>query len=179
MSLTAEPNFTDYINRISDIFSVSPDLFPKTIGGSATEDDLVTQIIRFDLPDPTNPREGPDPPHIFITTPPNTTKRREELGRDTRDVQGSYSLEMEYWIVIVSQDRSDPILAEEKLYKIMSVVTNILSKNKRLIDPTTLLDPLAARSNWKDFPFVMGDLTQQDIKARNVVLFPTVGISLR
>lgn len=179
MSLSAEPDLGDYVKRISNMLALSADLFPKTIGGSATAEDLVTQVIEFELPLSSNPREGPDPPHIFVTTPPNPTKRREELGRDTRDVQGSYSLEMEYWIVVVSQDRSDPILAEEKLYKIISVVTNILSKNKRLIDPTTLLNPLAVRSHYEIFPYVMGGMTQQDIKAKNVVLFPTVGISLR
>ncbi|KKN76248.1 hypothetical protein LCGC14_0372740 [marine sediment metagenome] len=179
MSLSAEPDFGDYIVRISNILSVNATLFPRTVGGSTTEDDLVTQVIEFALPLPSDPREGPDPPHIFITTPPSPIVRREELGRDTRDVQGSYSLEMEYWIVVVSQDRSDPILAEQKLYKIISVITNILSKNKRLIDPTTLLNPLATFSHWEVFPYVMGDMTQQDIKAKNIVLKPTVGISLR
>lgn len=179
MSLTAEPDYTDYINRISDILAVNATLFPKSVGGSSTEDDLVTQIIEFDLPIPSNPREGPDPPHIFITTPPSPTRRREELGRDSLNIQGSYSLEMEYWIIIVSQDRSDPILAEQKLYKILSVVTNIFSNNKILEDPTTLDNPLAAFSHYEVFPYVMGDLMQQDIKAKNVVLFPKVGISLR
>lgn len=179
MSLTAEPDFGDYIKRISNILSVNATLFPKTIGGSATEEDLVTQVIEFELPLPTNPREGPDPPHIFVTTPPNPIKRRQQWGRDSRDVQGPYALDMEFWIIVVAQDRADPILAEEKLYKILSVVTNIFSKNKRLIDPTTLLNPLAATSGWDIFPYVMGDMTQQDIKAKNVVLKPTVGISLR
>jgi len=179
MSLSAEPDFGDYVRRISNILSVNATLFPKTVGGSATEEDLVTQVIEFELPLPSNAREGPDPPHIFVTTPPSPIKRREELGRDTRDVQGSYSLEMEYWIVIVSQDRSDPILAEQKLYKIISIVRNIFSSNKRLIDPTTQLNPLAAFSHTDVFPYLMGDLTQQDIKAKTVVLKPTVGISLR
>jgi len=107
------------------------------------------------------------------------TGLQRELGRDTRDVQGSYSLDMELWIVVVAQDRSDPVLAEQKLYKIISIVTNILSKNKRYVDPTMLDNPLAARSHYEVFPFVMGDLTQQDIKAKNIVAFPTVGISLR
>ena len=179
MSLTAEPDFGDYVLRISDILSLSALLFPRSVGGSTTEDDLVNQIINFDLPTPSNPREGPDPPHIFITTPPNPVKRREQRGRDTIDVQGPYDLYMEYWIVVVSQDRSDPILAEQKLYKIISAITNTLSKNKRLIDPTTLLSPIAATSEWNVFPYVMGDMTQQDIKSKNVVLTPQVGINLR
>ena len=179
MSLTSEPDYGDYVLRISDMLSLSSLIFPKSIGGSPTEEDLVTQIINFELPLPSNPREGPDPPHIFITTPPSTTVRRVQWGRDSRDVQGSYGLEMEFWIVVVSQDRSDPILAEQKLYKIISAITNTLSTNKRMIDPTTLLNPLAATSEWKVFPYVMGDLTQQDIKAQNVVLKVTVGINLR
>jgi len=179
MSLTSEPNYSDYVIRLSNMLSLAPNLFPRSIGGSPTEEDLVTQIIEFDLPTPSNPREGPDPPHIFITTPPSVTRKRQQWGRDSRDVQGPYSLDMEFWIVVVSQDRSDPILAEQKLYKIISVVTNILSKNKRMIDPTTLLNPLAATSHYEVFPFVMGDLTQQDIKAKNVAFFPTVGINLR
>ena len=48
MSLSAEPDFGDYVLRISDILALSPLLFPKTIGGSATEDALVTQIINFE-----------------------------------------------------------------------------------------------------------------------------------
>ena len=179
MSLTAEPDFGDYVIRLSNMLSLSPDLFPRSVGGSSTEEDLVTQIIEFELPLPSNPREGPDPPHIFITTPPNPVKRRQQFGRDTIDVQGPYSLDMEFWIVVVSQDRSDPILAEQKLYKILSIITNILSKNKRLIDPTTLLNPITNTSDWNIFPYVMGDLTQQDIKAKNVVLLPSVGINLR
>ena len=71
MSLSAEPDFTDYVNRISDILSLSADLFPKSIGGSATEEDLVTQVIEFDLPLPSNPIEGPGPPHY----PPKPGRR--------------------------------------------------------------------------------------------------------
>jgi len=179
MSLSVEPDFGDYVLRISDILALSALLFPRSIGGDNTVQDLVTQIINFELPLPSNPREGPDPPHIFITTPPNPVVSREQSGRDSRDVQGPYTLKMEYWIVVVSADRSDPILAEQKLYKIISAITNTLSANKRLIDPTTLLDPLAATSGWNIFPYVMGDLTQQDIKSKNVVLRPTVGINLR
>ena len=80
MSLNSEPNYSDYVIRLSNMMAMSADLFPRSVGGSTTEDDLVTQIIEFDLPLPSNPREGPDPPHIFITTPPSPTRRREELG---------------------------------------------------------------------------------------------------
>lgn len=178
MSLTAEPDFGDYVNRISDILALSALLFPRSVGGSKTEDDLVTQIINFELPLPSNPREGPDPPHIFITTAPSPTTRRQQWGRDSRDVQGSYSLEMEFWIIVVSQDRSDPILAEQKLYKIISAVTTILQKNKRLIDPTTLDNPLATTTTYDVIPYLL-DITQQDIIVKNVVLRPKVGINLR
>lgn len=176
MSLNLEPDYSDYIIRLSDILSLSALLLPKTIGGSATEQDLINQIIEFELPLPENPVEGPGPPHIFITTPPNPIKSTEQLGRDSRDAQGPYALDMEYWIVVISSG-TDPIDSEKKIYKIISAITTTLQKNKRLTD--SLGDnPLAATTTYNVFPYIL-DTTQRDLIAKNIVLRVKVGINLR
>lgn len=178
MSLSEEPDYNIYVERIFDILSKSAKLLPKTVGNSTTEEDLVNQIIKYELPLPENPREGPDPPHIFISIPPKPTIRREQQGRNSRDAQGPYALYMEFWIVVVVSDRSDFILSQQKLYKIISVVTTLLQQNKRLIDPTTLLNPLAVETEYDVFPYLL-DIDQKDIVSKNIVLKPKVGINLR
>jgi len=177
MSLSIEPDYQPFINRLVLICEQSALLFPNSIGGDNTATDLVTQIIKNQLPIPQLPVEGPGPPHIFVTTSETPKISEEQRGRDDRNTQGSKRVTLEFYIIILSIDRTR-IDAEQKLYPIISAVTTELSKNKRLINPTDSLDPLAITHSFQVVPYIY-DITNNETVAKNVVVRPTLGVNLR
>jgi hypothetical protein len=175
MSLTIQPNYNSYIDRIELILKNSTLLFPQTIGGDPDTPDLVKQIIKYELPVPEN-AQGPDPPHVFITTSRNPLQGRKQIGRDSRDAQGPENLTLEFYIVVVVRE---PTLAEseKKMYDIISALTTTLDKNKRLTDLGGQ-NPLANTSQYFVVEYLL-DTDQKEQIAKNVLLRPSVNVNLR
>ena len=177
MSLSIEPDYQTFIDRLVLICEKSSLLFPKSIGGDNTKQDLITQVIPNQLPIPNLPIEGPDAPYIFVTESETPKITEEQRGRDSRDVQGSKRVTLEFYMVILSSSRSREE-SEKELFAIISALTTELSKNKRLTDPATGLLPLAATHTFQVIPYIY-DITQNETLAKNVVLRPTLGVNLR
>lgn len=179
MSLNIEPDYQPFVDRLVLICEQSALIFPKSIGGDNTKVDLVTQIIKNQLPIPQLPVEGPGPPHIFVTTSETPKISEETVGRDSIDTQGGKRVTLEFYIIILSIDRGR-VEAEQKLYPIISAVTTELSKNKRLGIPSTppILSPLAITHTFQVVPYNY-DITQNETVAKNVVIRPVLGVNLR
>ncbi len=178
MSLTAEPNFQDYIERISNILSTSALLLPKSIGGDATATDLVNQVIENQLPIPNLSVDGPDPPYVFVTTSRTPIVLQEQKGRDSRDEQGPRRTTMEFYLVILSASNVGRQGSEAQANEIVSAVATTMGKNKRLTDPSTGLSPLAATTSYEIVPYIY-DIQQNTTVAINVVVRVVVGVNLR
>lgn len=177
MSLSIEPDYQPFIDRLVLIFQKSALLLPNSIGGDATKSDLVNQIIPNQLPIPNLPVEGPDAPYIFVTSSEVPKIVEEQRGRDSRDVQGSKRVTLEFYNVILSSSRSRQE-SEKELFAIVSALTTELSKNKRLINPTDSLDPLAITHTFQVVPYIY-DITQNETLAKNVVVRAVLGVNLR
>ncbi len=177
MSLSSEPDYQTFIDRLVLICEKSALLFPKSIGGDNTKQDLITQVIPNQLPIPNLPIEGPDAPYIFVTESEIPKINEDQRGRNSRDVQGSKRVTLEFYMVILSSSRSREE-SEKELFAIISALTTELSKNKRLTDPATGLLPLAATHTFQVVPYIY-DITQNETLAKNVVLRPTLGVNLR
>ena len=177
MSLSVEPDYQDFIVRLHDILVASPLVFPRTVGLDNDAEDLVNQIILNELPIPQLPVDGPGPPHIFISQSRTPLIQTEQMGRDSRDVQGSKRVTLEFYIVIISRgiERQE---SESKLFNIISAVTTELSKNKRLAVPLTFTDPKAATHTFEVVPYIF-DITNKELHAKNIVVRPVVGVNLR
>ena len=177
MSLSIEPDYQTFINRLVLICEKSALLFPKTIGGDNNKLDLVRQIIKNQLPIPQLSIAGPDPPYIFISTSETPIVSQEQRGRDSIDVQGGKRTMLEFYCIILSESIGR-IEAEQQLYPIISALTTELSKNKRLTDPATGLSPLATTHTFQVVPYIY-DITQNETVAKNVVVRATVSVNLR
>lgn len=177
MSLNIEPDYQTFIDRLVLIFQKSALLLPNSIGGDGTKTDLVNQIITNQLPIPNLSIEGPDAPYIFVTSSEVPKIVEEQRGRDSRDVQGSKRVTLEFYNVILSSSRSREE-SEKELFAIVSALTTELSKNKRLINPTTSLDPLAITHTFQVVPYIY-DITQNETLAKNVVVRVVLGVNLR
>ena len=177
MSLNVEPDYQTFITRIAKILRASALLFPKSIGGDNTKQDLITQVIENQLPIPQVAVEGPAPPHIFVAQSETPIITQEQRGRDELNKQGSKMLTLEFYIVAISVAR-DRVEASRELFPIISAVTTDLGKNKRLIDPATSLDPLAMTHSYNVVPYIY-DITNNETVAKNIVLRPTLGVNLR
>jgi len=178
MSLSVEPDYQTFIVRIAAILRASALIFPKSVGGDDTVEDLVTQIIENQLPIPQLTVEGPGPPHIFVAQSEVPQVSSEQRGRDSRDVQGGKRVTLEFYIVIISAAGRDRQEAEASLFPIISAVTTELGKNMRLIDPATSLDPLSITHKYNVAPYIF-DITQNETVAKNVILRPVLGVNLR
>src|SRR6185312_960147 len=158
MSLTVTPNYNDYIDRIALILSKSTLLFPNSVGGDETQQDLVKQIIAHELPQNETPITGGGPPHIFIKESRNPIYERKQVGRDSIDAQGPESFTLEFYIV--------------------QAVTTTLDKNKRLLDDTGN-NPIAKSSQWVTVPWLLENNEQRELLAVNVIFRPEVYVNLR
>ena len=177
MSLSVEPDYQDYINRIVEILQNSALVFPKSIGGDNTATDLVNQVIANQLPIPQLTIDGPGPPHIFVAQSETPIIKQEQRGRDSRDAQGSKRMELEFYIVIISGGTRSKAESDSQLFNIISAVTTTLGKNKRLLD-TNSLNPIAFTHTYNVVPYIF-DITQNETTAKNVVIRPVVGVNLR
>ena len=177
MSLNIEPDYQTSIDRLVLISEKSALLFPKSIGGDNTKQDLITQVIPNQLPIPQLAIEGPGPPYIFVTSSESPLIGEDQRGRDSRDIQGSKRITLEFYMIVLSiaRNRSE---AERELYAITYALTTELSKNKRLTDPATGLLPLAATHTFQVVPYIF-DITQNETVAKNIVVRPVVGVNLR
>jgi len=68
---TGEIDFNVFIARFGEMFRKSALLFPKSIGGSTTVQDLVEQVIDYNMAIPQDVVVGEGPPHIFVREAPN------------------------------------------------------------------------------------------------------------
>lgn len=177
MSLSIEPDYQTFIDRLVLICQQSALLFPKSIGGDNTKQDLITQVIPNQLPIPNLSIEGPDAPYIFVTESETPKITEEQRGRDDRNTQGSKRVTLEFYMVILSSSRSREE-SEKELFAIISALTTELNKNKRLTDPATGLLPLSITHSFQVVPYIY-DITQNETLAKNVVLRPTLGVNLR
>ncbi len=177
MSLSIEPDYQTFIDRLVLILRASALLFPKSIGLDDTKQDLITQVIPNQLPIPNLSIEGPDAPYVFVTESETPKISEEQRGRDSSDTQGSKRVTLEFYMVILSSSRSREE-SEKELFAIISALTTELSKNKRLTDPATGLLPLAATHTFQVVPYIY-DITQNQTLAKNVVLRPVLGVNLR
>lgn len=176
MSLTSNPNFNDYVERIVEIFNASPLLFPHTVGQDNDVQDLIKQVIPYLIPNPLDP-QGPQYPHIVVTTSRNPIIFRQQTGRNSRDEQGPELLELEFYIIIICKDSRGIVESEQQSYDIRSAVTTVLDRKKRLTD-TNDENPLCATSTWIDVPYLI-ESDQKELIARNIIFRPKVYVNLR
>ncbi len=176
MSLSVEPDYQDFIVRIADILRRSPLLFPKSVGGDNSVQDLVTQIIENQLPIPQLSIEGPDPPYIFVAQSENAIVSQEQRGRDSRSTQGSKRMTLEFYLVVLSSSRSKKD-SDSELFNIISAATTELGRNKKLTDSSDL-NPLSINLKYNVVPYIY-DITQNETAAKNIILRPVLGVNLR
>jgi len=179
MSLNIEPDYQTFVARLALILRSSALLFPKSIGGSTTVQDLITQVITNQLPIPQLSVEGPDPPYVFVANSKTPQVLEEQRGRNTIDTQGGKRVTLEFYIVVLSSNRGR-VESEVELGPIISAVTTELSKNVRLGIPSAppILSPLAISHTFDVVPYIY-DITQNQTVARNIVIRPVVGVNLR
>lgn len=179
MSLNIEPDYQTFIDRLVLILQSSALLFPNSVGGDNTKDDLVNQIIPNQLPIPQLPVEGPGPPHIFVAQSNTPQISEEQRGRDSIDTQGGKRIILEFYVIVISAARSKQESSVE-LFAIISAATTELSKNKRLAIPSTppLLSPLAITHTYQVVPYIF-DITQVSTVAKNIVIRVSLGVNLR
>ncbi len=173
--LTTTPKLNDYINRFENILINSILLMPKT-NGSTTKNDLVNQIIKYEIPLAENPPEGLGPPHLFISVSPNVMTRKEPKGRSSINEQGPEKYFMEYYLIVVAQDPSSYQRSQEQLYTIIEAITTTLKKNLRMLDDASA-NPIA---NTLDI-IVVPYLLQSDeitVVAKNIIVRPQVFVNL-
>ncbi len=177
MSLVTQPKYNDYVDRFELILRTSTLLMPKT-NGDDTKNDLVNQIIKYEIPIADNPPDGLGPPHIFISVPENPLIRREQRGRNTRDEQGPEKQTLEFYIIVVAQDPQSYELSQKQMYTIIEAITTTFTKNLRLTDGAGL-NPLATRLEYVVVPYRLERNEEVTVVARNIVVRPQVLINLR
>jgi len=178
MSLTVTPNYNDYIDRIALILSKSTLLFPNSVGGDETQQDLVKQIIAHELPQNETPITGGGPPHIFVKESRNPIYERKQVGRDSIDAQGPESFTLEFYIVVVAFATTTFADSQISANNIVQAVTTTLDKNKRLLDDTGN-NPIAKSSQWVTVPWLLENNEQRELLAVNVIFRPEVYVNLR
>ena len=176
MSLTTTPNANDYIERFGEMLENSPFVFPNSIGGNDQVEDLVKQVILYELPINEQPLTGQGPPMIFIANSRNPIINRRQTGRDSRDVQGPELLTLEVYIVIVVQglDYAD---SQTQLYNIIQAITTTLLKNLRMVDQNGD-NPLCRKLSFIDLPWIL-ESDDKRVIARNFLVRPEVYVTLR
>ena len=179
MSLSVEPNYQTFIDRLVAICRASPLLFPRTVGNDDTVQDLINQVIPNQLPIPNLSVEGPDAPYIFVAQSETPLVNEEQRGRDSRDTQGGKLVTLEFYMVVLSSGRSKQE-SDSELFAIIAALTTELSKNKRLAIPSTppLLSPLALTHTFQVVPYNY-DITQNVTLAKNIIVRPQLGVNLR
>lgn len=173
--LTTTPKLNDYIDRFENILINSTLLMPKT-NGSTTKNDLVNQIIKYDVPIPENPPEGLGPPHIYISVSPNVMTRKESKGRSSIDEQGPEKYFMEFYLIVVAQDPSSYERSQIQLYNIIEAITTTLKKNLRMLDDTSA-NPLANTLDIIVVPFLLQS-EEITVVAKNIIVRPQVFVNL-
>lgn len=177
MSLTTEPDYQTFIERLVLICEQSALLFPRTIGGDVNAKDLVNQIITNQLPIPQLSVEGPDAPYIFVAASETPTISSVQQGRNSLNTQGGKLVELEFYLIMLSSSRGRQE-SEEEIYNIIAALTTTLSQNLRLTDPTSGLLPLAIGITFEIVPYIY-DITQNETVAKNCRLRIKVGVNLR
>ena len=179
MSLTSSTsvNPNTFIARLYDMLTHSPYIFPKTIGGNQQAQDLVQQIIQYELPIPEAPREGGGPPHVYITLSKQQNPIfRNPLGRSNINQQGPEEQTWEFYIIVVHHD-VDYHTTEHNLNNLCQAITETLDLNKRMLDDTGA-NPICAKLEWILVPFLL-DTDERDVLAKNIVVRPHVFVNMR
>ncbi len=177
MSSITEINFNDIIVRISNVLALSPLIFPNSVGGDGTKEDLVKQIIEYDLAIAQDTVDGEGPPHIFIREAPNPVVADKQSGRDSRDVRGARELELEFWAVVVVREALYD-LTQKARFNITAAITETLGENKRLLDDMGA-DPKAMELSYFITPFTMLETDDKTVQAQTVVIRLKVMVNLR
>ena len=176
MSVNTAINYNSIIDRIFDTLDASDKLFPEKNGASPVTPDIVRQIIKYEFPLPEQPPGGLGPPHIFINVAPNPIRSREPAGRGTRDVVARELLELEFWVVCITQV-FDPRRAQQDLYDIVSAVETAIAKNRRLTKPADQTDPRAFGLTYQAVPYNLRTNTNE-MAATNVIIRPKIFVDL-
>lgn len=174
---TTAVNANAIIARLVDVYNHSANLFPLSIGHVTDSEDLVEQVIPYELPVPTEPREGGGPPHIYVTASkqPNPTFR-EFIGRSTIDRLGPEHQIWEFYCIVVAHN-TDPHTSETDIYNITQAMAQTLDTNKRLLDHTGA-NPLCAWVEWITVPYLL-DSDSKEVKASNVIVRCHLFVNLR
>jgi len=175
MSFLAQPNKNDWINRLALIMQNSALLLPKTNG--TADIDLVQNIIKYKFPIPESPPDGLGPPHLYITAPEDWIKRRQQIGRDSRDKQGPENVFLELYLIILSQ-KNTAIESQQEIYNISNAIINTIKTNKRLLNPVTNSDPFSFTTEIVETPFLL-DTEASNMLALNVVVKPQALVNQR
>lgn len=175
MSLTTTPKLNDYINRFESMLRNSTLLMPKT-NGDDTKNDLVNQIIKYDIPISESPPDGLGPPHVFISISPNVMTRKEPKGRSSINEQGPEKYFMEFYLIAVAQDPSLYERSQEQLYTIIEAITTTLKKNLRMLDNANL-NPLATTLDILVVPYLL-ESDEKTVVAKNIIVRPQVFVKL-
>lgn len=162
------------MEAISNILATSALIFPNSIGGNTGVQDLVNQIIEYQLPVPNYPLKGPGPPHIFVTTSTNPIYSKKQIGRNNLDQQGPQRQTLEFYIVIVVNG-PDLMTSESQMYSILQAVTTTLEQNKRLLQDGS---PMCTISDYVEVNYAI-ESDQRNMLAKNVVFRPDVLLNLR
>ena len=176
MSLVTQPKYHDYVDRFEQMLTNSSLLMPKT-NGDLTKTDLVNQIIKYEIPIPDTPPEGPGPPHVFISVPNNPLISKVQRGRNTRDKQGPEKQTLEFYMIVVAQDPKGFQRSQIQMYTILEAITTTLTKNLRLTD-TAGLNPLAARLDYLVLPYTFQN-EEKTVIAKNISVRPQVWVDVR
>lgn len=178
MSLaTGAINANDYIARLYDILSNSSALLPNSIGNNKSAQDLVNEIIQYELPFPEQPREGPGPPHVFITLSKQSNPiYRTPLGRSTVDQLGPEKQIWEFYIIAVDH-QPDVHTSEQHLHSICNAIVQTLDTNKRLTDHTGA-NPLCSWLEWIEVPYIL-DVDERAVMAKNIVVRAHAFVNMR
>lgn len=174
--MTSEPNPNDFIERIVEILSNSTELFPRTVGNSATEDDLVKQVIAHNLAIAQDVVTGEGPPHIFVMESRSFIMHTEQIGRESPDRKGAriHTVEL-YAVCIVNEPEFS--MSQKHLNDITVAVQNTLGKNQRLLDKNEE-NPLSISLSTIVTPYTELSAMEKNTMGKTVVIRPKVTASL-
>lgn len=163
-----------FIERIVSTLKNDTTLFPlETAGQNLVNNVLANQPAVIQSPD------GTLVPYISVFSSQQPLKFLEKAGRDGRNTEGGSVYEYEFYCVLVTDVGFTKQVAQQDASVIAAAMMNALSKNLRLSDPTTGIDPLCRTTMRYLIPYLLKGDVPKTMQAINVVVRPQVYISPR
>lgn len=163
-----------FIERIVATLKSDTKLFPPdTTGQNLVTDILANQPAVVQSPDSTLI------PYISVFSSGQPLKFLEKAGRDGRNVEGGSVYEYEFYCVLVTDVGFTKETAQQDASVIAAAMMNTLSKNLRLSDPSTGLNPLCRTTMRYLIPYLLKGDVPVTMQAINVVVRPQVYMTNR